>query len=114
MSPKRAPLFLARRAYRRRRLRDAARLLPFLGIFLFLLPLLWAPAPIQPGHLAAVRDTAADGLWLVKVWAVLVVLAALLAPHLGREEEDEAQDQAEAHDSIAQGRTPVGPGGREL
>ncbi len=39
----RAPLVLARKVYRRRRLRDAARILPFLGLFLMLLPALWAP-----------------------------------------------------------------------
>lgn len=39
----RAPLFLARRAYRQRRLTDAARFLPLLGAFLFLLPIFWQP-----------------------------------------------------------------------
>ena len=34
----RRPLFLARAVYRRRRLRDAARLLPVLGFFLLMLP----------------------------------------------------------------------------
>ena len=32
----RAPLFLARAVYRKRRLRDAARLLPLVGAFLLL------------------------------------------------------------------------------
>jgi hypothetical protein len=104
MSPKRAPLFLARRAYRLRRLRDAARLLPFLGLFLFMLPLLWAPKPIQPGHLAEVRNTAWDGLWLAGCWAVLVVVAAILAPLLGREEDDLA-------DRPDEGPSPLPPGG---
>ena len=35
------PLFLARHGYRRRRIMDAARVLPILGGFLFFLPLLW-------------------------------------------------------------------------
>ena len=63
------PLFLARRTYRRRRLMDALRLLPWLGAFLFGLPLLW-------------RDpTTAHGLlYLFAVWAVLIVLSARDGP----------------------------------
>ncbi len=45
--PKR-PLFLARAPYRRRRLRDAARLLPVVGGFLLLLPLLTLRACCMP------------------------------------------------------------------
>lgn len=43
-SPVRPSLFLERQSYRRRRLADAARLLPFLGAALFALPLLWPDA----------------------------------------------------------------------
>lgn len=73
------PLFLARASYRRRRLIDAARLLPFAGAFLFLLPVLWGPTGSQP---TAARDTASDGLYLMIAWAALVLGAALLAPGL--------------------------------
>ncbi len=66
MSRRRSPLFLARRSYRRRRLRDAARLLPVFGAFLFLLPILWEPAATDQ------RDTAPDGVYLFAVWAVLI------------------------------------------
>ena len=72
-------LFLARASYRRRRLIDAARLLPVLGAFLFLLPVLWAPAEGMNG---TGRDTATDGLYLFAAWAVLIVFAALMAPGL--------------------------------
>ncbi|WP_170332580.1 hypothetical protein [Ruegeria arenilitoris] len=37
----RPSLFLERQSYRRRRLSDAARLLPFLGAALLAIPLLW-------------------------------------------------------------------------
>ncbi|WP_120633357.1 hypothetical protein [Ruegeria sp. EL01] len=40
-SGQRPSVFLERQSYRRRRLTDAARLLPFLGAALFALPLLW-------------------------------------------------------------------------
>lgn len=46
---KTGPLFLARADYRRRRLRDAARLLPVVGALLMLLPLLWQGQVPEPG-----------------------------------------------------------------
>jgi hypothetical protein len=71
----RRPLFLARAPYRQRRLRDAARLLPVLGMFLLLLPLLWAP-----GERMSLR--AADVVYFFAVWLALIGLAAAFAPGL--------------------------------
>lgn len=69
------PLFLARAPYRQRRLRDAARLLPVLGIFLLLLPLLWTPDSRM-----ALRS--GDVVYFFGVWLVLIGLAAGFAPGL--------------------------------
>lgn len=74
----RAPLFLARSVYRRRRLRDAARLLPFIGVLLLMLPAL--------GREEA--DGARDAVYVFVVWALLIVAAALLAPGLAAPEAD--------------------------
>jgi hypothetical protein len=83
--PKR-PLFLARAPYRRRRLRDAARMLPILGLFLLLLPLLWTPA----GRMAL---TASDVIYFFTVWLGLILLAAAFAPGLrGGDSRDEDED----------------------
>lgn len=79
MKRARAPLFLKRRSYRKRRLRDAARMLPILGLFLFLVPILWDPAETLRA------DTAPDGLYLFGVWIGLVLVAALMAPGLADE-----------------------------
>lgn len=79
----RAPLFLARRAYRLRRLTDAARLMPVIGTFLILLPVFWR----GPG--AALPSTATGGVYLFAVWAALVLAAAIIARRLDR---TEAQD----------------------
>ncbi len=76
-----APLFLARENYRFRRLTDAARLLPLLGLLLIFLPLMW-PAP----------STAAGLVWLFSVWLFLILCTAWLASRLVR--GGEADEQA--------------------
>lgn len=88
MKRSRAPLFLQRGSYRKRRLRDGARLLPILGVILMLLPILWAPGE------TAKADTATDGIYLFAVWIGLVLVAALLAPGLADESaEDEGEER---------------------
>ncbi len=92
MKAPRQPLYLARESYRRRRAMDAARILPFLGIFLFALPRLWG-AEAGPGE-----ETAREGLYLFTVWGGLIVAAALLgrwlAPSLDARTDAEAADPA--------------------
>ena len=69
------PLFLERQSYRRRRLMDAARLLPVVGLMLFLFPLLWA----GPAGDAA---TAMGGVFIFGVWTLLILAAAGLSRRL--------------------------------
>lgn len=83
------PLFLPRPDYRLRRLVDAARLLPLFGGFLWLMPILWSP-----GETAA-RDTAPDGIYLFVIWAMLIAVAALLAPGLANAADDGAKPSAD-------------------
>ena len=66
------PLFLARRTYRQRRLRDAARLLPVVGGLLWMIPLLWPRGP--DGQLISVVL-----LYIFGVWAGLIGLALVLS-----------------------------------
>jgi peptidoglycan/LPS O-acetylase OafA/YrhL len=75
----RRPLFLDRAPYRRRRLRDAARLLPVLGLFLLLLPLFWTPK-------SGVALSANDVIYFFLVWLCLILLAAAFAPGLSKSE----------------------------
>lgn len=77
------PLFLARAVYRRRRLRDAARLLPLVGLLLMLLP----------GLGRETGGDARDAIYLFVLWAGLIAAAAVLAPGLSR---TEAEQDAEA------------------
>jgi hypothetical protein len=86
MARLRAPLFLRPAHYRLRRRRDAARLLPVLGGFLFLLPILWAPARSFD------RDTAPDGIFLFVAWGGLILLAFIIARSLANPESAEGAD----------------------
>ncbi|MFN4099982.1 MAG: DUF6611 family protein [Pararhodobacter sp.] len=71
MKRPRPPLFLERETYRRRRLMDAARILPVAGFVLILLPVLWT----QGGS----ASTAREALYLFGLWLALVIAAALMS-----------------------------------
>jgi len=66
-------LFLERQSYRRRRLTDAARLLPFLGAALLAIPLLW---PDEGGQGEPVPLSSAI-LYIFACWAALIFLSLL-------------------------------------
>lgn len=66
------PVFLERQSYRRRRLADAARLLPLFGALLFAVPLLW------PGTDTADRmPTSAATMYIFSIWAGLILVNAV-------------------------------------
>ena len=70
-------LFLARRSYRLRRLRDAALMLPLFGAFLFLLPVLRGSG-----------DLADEVVYLFIVWPLLILAAFVLSRVLGTRRPD--------------------------
>jgi len=83
------PVFLARQSYRRRRLQDAARLMPLLGAFLFIIPLL-AAGSVGSGHWA----------YLFIAWLGLIVATSVISRGLGRlpslaEETSQAEQDPE-------------------
>lgn len=84
MRPPVEPLFLARRTYRRRRLMDALRLLPWLGAFLFGLPLLWRDPATSHGL-----------LYLFAAWALLIVISFALARRLSQDPGTDAEPPGE-------------------
>lgn len=86
MAPRSEPLFLARATYRRRRLMDAARLLPFLATFLLLAPILWHQGT---GTLWAMA-------YLFGVWVVLIGVGAWLARSLAPAAAQPAREEPEA------------------
>jgi hypothetical protein len=84
----RRPLFLAPVPYRRRRLRDAARLLPVFGAFLVVVPVLWTPLG------EGLRRLSGDVVYFFAVWVLLIGVAAGFAPGLSRtgDRKDEDED----------------------
>lgn len=78
MRSRHEPLFLARQNYRRRRIEDAARLLPLLGGILFLLPLM-VGGDIGPMRL----------VYVFSAWFMLILSALLLARHLGKQDAED-------------------------
>ena len=70
------PVFLEKRSYRQRRMVDAIRLLPFLGLLLWMIPLGW-PVPSDPTGQEGIPMSLALK-YIFGVWVLLVVLGALL------------------------------------
>lgn len=67
---------------------DAARLLPLLGLFLVLLPILWRPAETRE------PDTTSGGVYLFAVWLILIIAAFSLARLLsGAPPRDDQPDE---------------------
>ncbi|WP_106744704.1 hypothetical protein [Yoonia maritima] len=66
-------IFLEQAGYRQRRLRDAVRMLPVLGIVLFSIPLLW------PQDDAELSYSSGALVYVFGVWVLLIVLSAFLA-----------------------------------
>ncbi|MEM7470011.1 MAG: hypothetical protein AAF340_01575 [Pseudomonadota bacterium] len=79
-APHRRTEFLQRSVYRRRRLLDGLRVLPLLGLMLFLLPaVLLAGGP---------GTTAIRLIYFFITWAGLILVCALLVRRLSDADED--------------------------
>ncbi|MEL6690336.1 MAG: hypothetical protein AAFP28_08450 [Pseudomonadota bacterium] len=75
-------VFLERRGYRRRRLADAARVVPVVGGVLILMPLFWSQADGER------VSTVSAFLYVFGVWALMIAAAAIMSWLLSRKEED--------------------------
>ena len=77
-------IFLETAVYRRKRLIDAARMLPFFGVFLFIMPAVF---------IVGSAPTASRWVYLFVAWIGLIIAAALIARALrGSETDTGAQD----------------------
>lgn len=72
MSDRPPSTFLARESYRLRRLMDAARFLPFLAAFVFVLPMLLGPG----------AGTAISKVYVFFAWLVLIAVSFLISRRL--------------------------------
>ena len=86
MNPPRGTVFLERDSYRRRRIMDAARILPVAGFVLILLPVLWS---FDTG-----ARIAAEAVYMFVLWCALIVVAAVLSRPLRAGLQREAQGGA--------------------
>ena len=68
----RGTLFLERRSYRRRRLMDAVRVLPFVGLGFWMVPLLWSTTPEDGVTMSGALQ------YLFGIWIALIVAALVL------------------------------------
>ncbi|MDD7970089.1 hypothetical protein [Roseinatronobacter alkalisoli] len=76
--PSRNTQFLARDSYRMRRLMDAARILPVLGLILLVLPLMRLDSGAES------PPTAAEAVYLFLVWIGLILAAFVMSLWLRR------------------------------
>lgn len=96
MARGRPPIFLQPETYRRRRLIDAARLLPVFGTFLILVPCLLLPRGIS-------GTTVSLMLYLFLIWTLLIVFAAMITKYIRKAEQDGLSGQV---DGQVEGRDP--------
>jgi hypothetical protein len=82
MTPEDEAIVAEKRSYRRRRMADAARLLPVFGVAFLSIPLLW------PGAEGARIPTTSAMLYIFGIWAVLAATSAAISRHLRPEEGD--------------------------
>ncbi|MFQ1701572.1 hypothetical protein ACJ5NV_13360 [Loktanella agnita] len=78
--PAKNGIFLERASYRRRRLQDAARLVPVLGAILWTIPLLW------PEQGDAGADSARAVTYTFGVWVFLIIITAIISHYLRSDE----------------------------
>lgn len=89
------PVFLERRSYRQRRMMDALRLLPVLGVMLWLFPLFWPSGPTQTETTEPIAMSGAV-IYVFTVWIALIGTAFLLGRFLRRTLEQQAAETDDA------------------
>lgn len=91
-----SPIFLERRSYRKRRMIDAIRLLPLLGLLLWMLPLIW---PVPSGEEGSdVISTSVALRYLFGVWIAMVLFGWLLWRRTASSVADMTSAPTDMHD----------------
>ena len=69
------PVFLERRSYRKRRMMDAVRLLPLLGLALWMVPLMWGVPEAQSADVTRMSSALR---YVFGIWVSMVVISWVL------------------------------------
>jgi len=93
VTQRRPSLFLEKQSYRRRRLADAAKVLPVLGAILLCLPILWAEDARTAGGL----------IYVFGVWAAMILAMAFVSSRLSKSVPDKEDADIAAPNSEADG-----------
>ena len=83
------PLYLARASYRQRRLRDVIRVLPIVGFFAWILPVMSGQVPA----------TSSVGLYIFTGWIFLILASAIATRSLRADTNTPAAADAEINKS---------------
>ena len=83
-------IFLERQSYRRRRLADAAKLLPLIGFVLILMPILWADE----------ARTAGGIIYLFSVWAILIAVVGFVSRGLSGTEPEHFEPPVDPDEDV--------------
>jgi hypothetical protein len=98
-------LFLERRSYTQRRIVDGARVLPILGLVLWMIPLIW-PRSGAPDTMESSTST----LYIFAIWCILIVIGGFIAMRIGPINETPAPkpnaDSDQSQSKHPQGRRP--------
>ena len=89
------PIFLERRSYRKRRMMDAVRLLPLLGLALWMVPLMWSVPQGDAGDVMpmSIALRYVFGIWvsvLLAGWILWLFTRAPQADDNGNDNDDDA------------------------
>lgn len=90
-------LFVERQTYRRRRVQDAARFLPVLGIVLMMVPLLWSEGDDGVSMSNAIQ-------YLFVLWGALVAAAMVLSLYLRDDRTADPDDPPRGGEQREMGR----------
>ena len=75
--------FLERSGYRKRRMRDVARVLPLFALLLFNVPLLWPRGDV------GAYGTSRAVIFIFVVWALLIVVTGILLYLIGAKQSED-------------------------
>lgn len=83
------PVFLQQANYRQRRVRDGAKLLPFVGVVLLAIPLAWS----SDGPEGKIGSSGL--IYIFGVWVLLIVLTAILSRSIRSDASLDAKDPSD-------------------